>query len=286
MLHNDAFLPILGEKPPSQGRFLRDVFSEVYDEIGPIARLALDGEATFIENYPLVLTRHGYPEQCHFTFCYSPVRNERGEVEGIMHTVIETSEMVKAQRDLEVMNAELLHRSRNIYALVSAIARQTLKKSLDPEEAWAKLSQRFFALAEAQSALKAGAGARATVHDVVAKSLAPHIEAQPPMEGPTILLGERETLALALAVNELATNAQKHGAMVSDGAIRISWALDGDQFTFRWLESGIPGPDGKGRVGFGRQLLQTIIPADFRGSAKIEHDAGRMEYCLTGQLNP
>src|SRR5690606_32773955 len=79
-LHNDAFRPILGAKPPALGQPFSEVWSEAWHEIGPIAERAYAGEATFIENFPLEIERHGYPEQCYFTFCYSPIRDENGIV--------------------------------------------------------------------------------------------------------------------------------------------------------------------------------------------------------------
>jgi len=72
-IHNDAFLPILGDKPLALGRPFSDVWSEAWEAIGPIAARACAGEATFIEDFPLVVDRHGYPEQAYFTFCRAGV---------------------------------------------------------------------------------------------------------------------------------------------------------------------------------------------------------------------
>src|SRR5688500_18416910 len=56
-LYNDAFLPILGTKPPALGRSFRDVWYEAWDVIGPIAQRAFAGEAVFIEDFPLLIDR-------------------------------------------------------------------------------------------------------------------------------------------------------------------------------------------------------------------------------------
>jgi hypothetical protein len=97
-LYNDAFRPILGTKPEALGRPFSEVWSEAWDTIGPIAERAFAGEATFIEDFPLVMKRHGYPEQTYFTFCYSPVRDETGNVAGFLDTVIETTGKVLAEQ--------------------------------------------------------------------------------------------------------------------------------------------------------------------------------------------
>ncbi|HEY0420163.1 MAG TPA: PAS domain S-box protein [Acetobacteraceae bacterium] len=99
-IHNDAFMPILGDKPEALGRSFHDVWSEVWDTIEPIADRAFAGEATFIEDLALEINRHGRPEQAFFTFCYSPIRDETGAVVGMMDTVIETTGKVVAERQL------------------------------------------------------------------------------------------------------------------------------------------------------------------------------------------
>ncbi|MEF9604620.1 PAS domain-containing protein, partial [Paracoccus sp. PXZ] len=151
-LYNDAFRPILGDKGHVLGRSFADIWSEVWPEIGPIAERAYAGEATFIEDFPLVIDRYGYPEQCHFTFCYSPIRDENGVVRGMIDTVIETTGKVETSRQLRLVNGELGHRIKNTLTVVSAIVNQTLN-SHDGAEARRILRQRIGALAQAQSLL-------------------------------------------------------------------------------------------------------------------------------------
>lgn len=97
-LYNDAFTPILGTKPDALGRPFSEIWHEAWPLIGPIADRAFAGEATFIEDYPLQILRSGQPEDATFTFCYSPVRDERGAVVGMMDTVMETTSRVNAER--------------------------------------------------------------------------------------------------------------------------------------------------------------------------------------------
>jgi len=99
-LHNDAFIPILGNKPSALGVPFGEVWHEVWDDIRPIAQQALAGKATYIEHFPLSVERSGSPEQAWFTFCYSPIRDGRGRVVGMLDTVTETTETVLANRKL------------------------------------------------------------------------------------------------------------------------------------------------------------------------------------------
>jgi PAS domain-containing protein len=101
-IYNDAFRPILGNKPEALGRSFQQVWCEAWDEIGPIADRAFAGEATYIEDFPLVVARNsGQPEQAWFTFCYSPLRLSDGTIAGFLDTVIETTSSVRSRADMQ-----------------------------------------------------------------------------------------------------------------------------------------------------------------------------------------
>ncbi|MBP2297793.1 ATP-binding protein [Azospirillum picis] len=129
-IYNDAFRPILGGKPEALGRSFRDVWAEAWDSIGPIVDRAFAGEATFIQDFPLVVRRRDEPEQAWFTFCYSPVRDESGAVVGMIDTVIETTDAVLAHRGAAELNArleaEVAHRTHELLAAQEAL-RQSQK---------------------------------------------------------------------------------------------------------------------------------------------------------------
>ena len=104
-LYNDAFVPILGDKPYSLGRPFSETWHEVWDQVGPIADAAFEGHATYIENFPLLIERGAGPEQAYFTFCYSPIRDPQGKVVGLLDTVTETTATVFLARRLAVLDA-------------------------------------------------------------------------------------------------------------------------------------------------------------------------------------
>jgi signal transduction histidine kinase len=104
-IYNDAFIPILGNKPYALGRPFSDVWSEVWSEVSPIADAAFQGHATYIENFPLMIERGRAREQAYFTFCYSPIRDPQGRVVGMLDTVTETTATVFLARRLAVLDA-------------------------------------------------------------------------------------------------------------------------------------------------------------------------------------
>lgn len=277
-IYNDAFRPILGNKPPALGRSFREVWHEVWDEIGPIAQRAYAGEATFIEDFPLVIERFGYPEKAHFTFCYSPLRDNDGVVRGMMDTVIETTGKIEVQKQSRLLNRELEHRIKNTLAVVSAIVHQTLRSFTSDIRMRDTLMQRISSLSQAQSLLTRSTFAEAAVRDVIEEVLTPfrtgHGRFQ--IDGPRVMLSSRQVLSLALSINELATNAVKYGALSNEtGCVQLTWTAGrpdtDDEFRLIWLETGGPRPTKSRRKGFGSRIIENVLAQDFAGEATLTH---------------
>lgn len=104
LLYNDAYIEILGGKHPKAfGNTFRDIWREIWDTIGPISEKALNGESSYFENLPLSMLRNGYREQTWFTFSYSPISNDAGEVKGIFCACFETTQTVVTQQSQEFL---------------------------------------------------------------------------------------------------------------------------------------------------------------------------------------
>ncbi|HEY1906204.1 MAG TPA: ATP-binding protein, partial [Myxococcaceae bacterium] len=100
MLYNDAYRQLIGGKHPrALGQPGRECWPEIWHVIGPMLDAVLSrGESTFSENLMLPLERKGFPEECYFTFSYSPIRKEAGGVGGVFCSVVETTSQVLAAR--------------------------------------------------------------------------------------------------------------------------------------------------------------------------------------------
>ncbi len=103
-IYNDAYAPMLGQKHPwALGQPGRHVWPEIWDIIGPMLEsVHTTGQATWSDDQLLVLQRRGYPEECYFTFSYSPVEDDAGKVCGIFSALTETTERVLAGRRAQV----------------------------------------------------------------------------------------------------------------------------------------------------------------------------------------
>ena len=90
--------------PARWGSPRRKVWAEIWDVIGPmIAQVMEHGEATRSRDLELHLNREGYPEESYFSFSYSPIYDEQGEVGGVFCPCIETTEKVIGERRLTTL---------------------------------------------------------------------------------------------------------------------------------------------------------------------------------------
>ena len=99
-LYNDACLPLLGARhPAAMGGRGRDCWSETWPSLGPLLEGVLNrAEAARSEDQMLSLDRHGYVEECYFTFSYSPIQDETGRPGGVFTTITETTGRLLAER--------------------------------------------------------------------------------------------------------------------------------------------------------------------------------------------
>jgi len=103
--YNDWYRPILGstKHPAALGGRAQDTFAESWHIIGPMFEGVMRGTAVGAEDWMLPLDRHGYLEECYFTFSYSPIRDEGGGVGGVHVTVTETTARVIGERRLRTL---------------------------------------------------------------------------------------------------------------------------------------------------------------------------------------
>ncbi|AWA28790.1 PAS domain-containing sensor histidine kinase [Flavobacterium magnum] len=103
--YNDSYRPSLGQngKHPD---ILGEKGETAWPEIWPIVKPLLDqvrqgGESTWAEDQLIPIFRNGHIEDVYWTFSYSPVIDEQGEVGGVFVTCTETTEKVNVIGDLK-----------------------------------------------------------------------------------------------------------------------------------------------------------------------------------------
>lgn len=278
-IYNDTFCSVLGDKPNTLGCSFQDIWSEAWTELGPIVDRAYAGEATYIEDFPLLIDRFGYTEQTYFTLCYSPVRDENGVIRGVLNTAIETTAKVSARQQTQLLNRELEHRIKNTLAVISAVINQTMHSAKSVHGVREILVQRIAALAQAQSLLTHSGSAEAGVQDVIEQALRPFEGATQRchVAGPVVMLSSQQALALALAVNELGTNALKYGSLSNTtGEVHLTWdaGRPGKDYQFRlsWIEAGGPSVMKPEHKGFGSRIIERVLAQEFMGTVELTFD--------------
>jgi two-component sensor histidine kinase len=284
-LYNDAYAPTIGGKhPKALGRPARENWAELWDDLEPLLRRVLEtGETVFAKDRPFYIERHGYPENVYFDISYSPVRDEAGKVEGVLCIVSETTERVVAQERQRLLFRETNHRLKNLFAMVGAMISLSVRSARTPQDFAQALRGRLAALLRAKELVRPGsmgmehtASERTTVNDLVRAILQPYDDdaarERIRASGPDVIVGASAVTSLALALHETATNAVKYGALSEpNGAIRIKWETQGDNFRLDWEEIGGPAivvePNARG---FGSVLTERSIVDQLRG--KIEYD--------------
>jgi PAS domain S-box-containing protein len=105
MLYNDAWQPILGETkhPTGLGRPGAESWPETWDIVRGQFESALKGYASWSENLLLASDRHGFLEECYFTYSHSPLKDADGRVVGVQTAVIETTDRVLHERRMLVL---------------------------------------------------------------------------------------------------------------------------------------------------------------------------------------
>jgi PAS domain S-box-containing protein len=112
-IYNDAYIPVLGDKhPDALGKPVREVWAEIYDELGPINEAILKGErpSFFATDYLWRVRRHGpLREDARFTVSYSPIPDTTAPngIGGVLVTCIETTARVQSEQTLRKLNDRL-----------------------------------------------------------------------------------------------------------------------------------------------------------------------------------
>jgi PAS domain S-box-containing protein len=208
----------------------------------------------------------------------TPIPNPGGSVDKLLSVsrdITETKQMEEHQR---LLINELNHRVKNTLATVQSIASQTLRNAATLEKAQAAFEARLLALSRAHNVLTRENWDGAHLREIVAEAVAPYSnqrEDRLHLSGPDVRLSPRMALALAMALQELATNAVKYGALSNEvGEIRIQWTLDRTQEPPRlhltWEESGGPPVQAPKRRGFGTRLIERSLAMDLEGDVRIE----------------
>lgn len=203
----------------------------------------------------------------------------------------ENTDLANMNADLSLINEELQHRMGNMYAHISGLVSMLGRADTSREQLVRRIRSKITVLAQTQTLLAKNDYSRVSLTKLAHKTLEPFGFRRGLSEDRVIIQSEndvfvspRAAFTLTLMLNELATNAMKHGALANDaGQVKFSWTMTPSP-KLSWRETFSSQAHivkfGKEK-GFGMQILDRIVPLDFQGDAHFDIHSNGLNYDVT-----
>lgn len=262
------------------GRTVASALPEVVDQgfVTLLNRVYQEGYIHNEEGARIMLVREagGLPEETFLDFAYHPIKDASGQISGVFVQGTDRTEAVRASRRQRLLIDELNHRVKNTLATVQSLARQTFRSTKDPEQARQSFEARIIALSKAHSMLSDRHWHDTELGSLICQELSAFGVERVVLDGPSLMLNSKATVAIALLLHELATNAARHGALsVPDGMLTIRWSKgEGDRLDMAWTETGGPMVAAPESTGFGTRLLKTVVTGELSGALDVDYAPG------------
>ncbi|TYC78027.1 PAS domain-containing protein [Stappia sp. BW2] len=203
-----------------------------------------------------------------------PARDTEGRITGLIGISIDMTLQRENERQMHLVMRELTHRSKNLLAVIQAMARQTAARSDNTEDFVESFAARLQAMAASHDLLVSQSWYGADLKELVLAHLAQSIDpgsSQIEIKGDPHSITADSAQNLGLALHELTTNAAKYGALsVLGGKLSVSWTTEDGKIRLVWKESGGPEVVPPERNGFGRMLLERLVGPALNGDVTID----------------
>lgn len=207
-----------------------------------------------------------------------PMCDKDGAVTGLAGTVVDITERKEGEAHLRLLLRELTHRSKNLLAVIQAMARQTARHAGSTDAFLTQFGARLQALASSHDILVRESWYGASLEELVRSQLTAYVDrndSQIAFAGPPIALKPEAAQSLGLALHELAANAARFGALsVPDGRISIEWertpAENGEGLSLDWREELGPPVKVRRTKGFGSMVIERNLASAV--GAKVDLD--------------
>ena len=122
LIYNDAYARFAADRHPDvMGRPAAEAWPEVAGFVGEVLRSCRDGGRLSYAEQPFMLRRGGALEQIWLDLHFSPVRNRRNEVVGILQVLIDTTERMQLERQRQSAGRALRDSEAQLQALTAAL---------------------------------------------------------------------------------------------------------------------------------------------------------------------
>lgn len=283
-IYNDVCARFIGDNHPrSLGLPARVLYGDTWSTVGPLFINAYErGVPMASRNQRIPLKHDGQYAEVRHDFSVNPIHGENGEVAGVIVLAFDITEHVRTtsalademaelqrlQSQQRVLVSELQHRTRNLLAVIRAIAAHSFAGHV-ADGALEGFFERLSSLGRVQGLISRAEGERVKLADIVRAELEAYAHAtrsRLEVHGPTVRLASHQVQIIALALHELVTNAVKYGALQAPaGRLSVTWetwlcAQGRQRLALLWRESGVQMPPLAGlRRGQGRELIENAL---------------------------
>ncbi|TGQ45752.1 MULTISPECIES: sensor histidine kinase [unclassified Mesorhizobium] len=212
-----------------------------------------------------------------------------GAVQGVVTTMVETTEQKRREQTLKTLLREVSHRSKNLLAIIQSIATQTGRYSDTLGDFLTRFRGRLQSLASSQDLVTSsnwrGAALRELVSGQVGRYGADPLRSLR-FRGENPYLNPNAALHIGLAMHELAVNSVSYGALSRpDGFVEVTADLTAAHagepaLSLTWAEAIGANDNRRNEKRFGSVALERVVPTSLNGTATLEIAGGRLEYRL------
>ena len=215
---------------------------------------------------------------------------ELGLVESLRVTLLEVilrvtdelaTERAKAQRQQELLIAELNHRVRNILNLIRGLINQSRHEAVNVDEFARLIGGRINALASAHDNITRENWSPASVTELIETEAEANVSGKLDrisIVGDEALVSPAAYTVLALVIHEMMTNSAKYGSLCDkSGRLAVEIACDESGMTICWKETGGPPVRAPERRGFGSTIIEKSIPFELNGRAELDFKLSGVE---------
>ncbi len=196
---------------------------------------------------------------------------------------------LRAEERTRMLMGELNHRTKNILAVVQAVARQTARNS-SPEDFNAAFDSRLQGLAACNDLLLQNNWSGVDLADLVASQLrylGDTAGGRLTTSGPSVRIVSAAAQTLGMALHELSTNSLKYGAMKTPGGrVDLTWSWTVDQpLRMAWVERGVGPLSRPERKGFGHSVIVDMVQSATDADVSVEFGDDGFSWRMTTRSN-
>ncbi|MBS0249846.1 MAG: sensor histidine kinase, partial [Proteobacteria bacterium] len=212
-----------------------------------------------------------------------------GKTSGLSGVAYDITDQKLSLTRTDALLREVSHRSKNLLALILAMARLTARDAVDVKSHLKDFTLRVAGLSASQDLIVASdwqcvdlATLASAEIGAVARTDADRVF----VSGPRVSLTPEAAQSFGMVVTELALNAVEHGALsCAKGEVRLSWDFpDAETIQITWEETGGPQFLVDGPRGYGRSVVERFSTQGLKLKVQAVAGVDGLKWTLTGPL--